>query len=147
MPVSPFLNNLCGVLLHFCSHAFALSADIEKAFLHVQLHPDDRNFTRFLWLSNTDKSTDKLLKYRCAVVPFGSSSSPFMLAAVPDLHLSKSSSPVAANMKQNIYVDNILSGCGTEDKLLTYYKLSQQHMSQANFNLRSWSLNSLVSKQ
>ena len=45
-------------------------------------------------------------------------------------------------MKQNIYVDNILSGCNTEDKLLTYYKLSQQHMSQANFNLRSWSSNS-----
>ena len=43
----PFLNNLCGILLRFRSHAFAISTDIEKAFLHVKLHPDDRNFTRF----------------------------------------------------------------------------------------------------
>ena len=120
MPVPPFLNNLCGVLLLFRSHVFALLTDIEKAFLNVV-----KNFTRFLWLSSTDKSTDKLLTYRFAVVSFGASSSPFMLAAMLDLHLSKTSSPVAADMKQNIYVDNILSGCGTEDELLTYYKLSQ----------------------
>ena len=55
-----------------------------------------------------DDSTDKFLTYRFTVVPFGSSSSPFMLAAVLDLHLSKVTSPVAADMKENIYVDNIL---------------------------------------
>ena len=140
-PVSPFLNNLCGVLLHFCNHAFALSTDIEKAFLHVKLHPDDRNLLNS-YGHQTQISQQISCTYHFAVVPFGSSSSPFMLAAVLDLHLSKSSSPFAADMKQNIYVGNILSGCSTEDKLLKYYKLSQQHMSQANFNLRSWSSNS-----
>ena len=65
-----------------------------------------------------------------------------MLAAVLDLHLSKVASPVAADMKENIYVDNILSGCNTEDELLTYYKHSREFMSQANFNLRSWLSNS-----
>ena len=44
----PFLNNLCSILLRFRLHAFALSTDIEKAFLHVKLHSADRNFTRFL---------------------------------------------------------------------------------------------------
>ena len=48
-----------------------------------------------------------------------------MLATVLDLHLSKVVSPVAADMKENIYIDNILSGCNTEDELLTYYKQSQ----------------------
>jgi len=73
---------------------------------------------------------------------FGSSSSPFMLAAVLDLHFSKSTSPVALDLKANIYVDNILSGCNTEEELLAYYKHSCELMSQANFNLRSWSSNS-----
>ena len=95
----PFLNNLCGILLRFRSHAFALSTDIEKAFLHVKLHSEDRNFTRFLWLPSLDASPDEFLTYRFTVVPFGSSSSPFMLAAVLDLHLSKVVSPVAADMK------------------------------------------------
>ena len=65
-----------------------------------------------------------------------------MLAAVLDLHLSKVVSPVALDMKDNIYIDNILSGCNTEEELLTYYKHSCELMSQANLNLWSWSSSS-----
>ena len=65
-----------------------------------------------------------------------------MLPAVLDLHLSRVSSPTPVDRKENIYVDNILSGCNTGDDLLTYYKQSREFMSQANFNLRSWSSNS-----
>ena len=137
----PFLNNLCGILIRFRCHVFALSTDIEKAFLHVKLHPDDRNFTRFLWTPPSENS-DKFATYRFTVVPFGSSSSPFMLAAVLDLRLSKVGTPVAEDMKENMYVDNILSGCNTEDELQVYYKESRDLMNQANFNLRSWSSNS-----
>ena len=43
----PLLNNLYSILLRFHLHIYALSTDIEKAFLHVRLHEDDRNFTRF----------------------------------------------------------------------------------------------------
>ena len=111
---------MCGILLRFCSHAFAFSTDIEKAFLHVKLHPDDRNFTRFLWPPSLEDPTDKFITYNFTVVPFGLSSSPFILAAVLDLHLSEVASPVAVDMKENIYFDNILSGCNTEDELLTY---------------------------
>ena len=39
-----------------------------------------------------------------------------MLAAVLDLHLSKGNSPISQDMKENTYVDNILSGCKTEDE-------------------------------
>ena len=59
--------------------------------------------------------------HRFAVVPFGASSSPFMLGAVLDLHLSKSPLQVAADMRNNIYVDNILSRCSTEEELMSYY--------------------------
>ena len=65
-----------------------------------------------------------------------------MLAAVLDLHLTKVGSQVAQDLKENMYVDNILSGCSTEDELEVYYKQSQELMSQANFNLHSWSSNS-----
>jgi len=33
----------------------------------------------------------------------------------------------------------LMSGCNTEDELELYYKKSRKLMSQANFNLRSWS--------
>ena len=138
----PFLNNRCAILLRFRVHAFGLSTDIEKAFLHIKLHPSDRNFTRFLWPSDLESPDTEFQTYRFTVVPFGASSSPFMLGAVLDLHLSKSHLQVAADMRNNIYVDNILSGCSTEEELLTYYHQSRGLMSQAKFNLRSWSTNS-----
>ena len=138
----PFLNNLCAILLRFRIHAFALSTDIEKAFLHVKLHPSDRNFTRFLWPSHLESNDIQFQTYRFTVVPFGASSSPFILGAVLDLHLSKSPLQVAADMRDNIYVDNILSGCNTEEELLAYYSQARDLMNQAKFNLRSWSTNS-----
>ena len=52
----PFLNNLCTILLRFRIHAFALSTDIEKAFLHVKLHSSGINFTRFLWPSHLESN-------------------------------------------------------------------------------------------
>ena len=143
----PFLNNLCAILLRFRIHAFALSTDIEKAFLHVKLHPSDRNFTRFLWPANLETPGLEMCTYRFAVVPFSSSSSPFMLGAVLNLHLSKFDTPVALDMRENVYVDNVLSGCNTEDELLVYYTQSRDIMSQAKFNLRSWSTNSHQLKQ
>ena len=76
------------------------------------------------------------------MIPFGASSSPFILGAVLNLHLSKFPNPIAEDMQDNIYVDNILSGCSTEEELLTYYSQSRDLMNQAKFNLRSWSTNS-----
>ena len=32
-----FLNNMCGILLHFRTHKYGISTDIEKTFLHVTL--------------------------------------------------------------------------------------------------------------
>ena len=89
------MNNLCAILLRFRTHAFALSTDIEKAFLHVKLHPSDRNFTRFLWPSDLQSSDNELRTYRFTVVPIGASSSPFMLGAVLNLHLSRIPNPIA----------------------------------------------------
>ena len=137
----PFLNVLCAILLRFRDYVFAFSTDIEKAFLHVKLHESDRNFTRFLWPESPETPDSNFQVYRFKVVPFGSSSSPFMLGAVLNLHLSKFQSHIANDMKKNIYVDNILSGCNTEKEIITYYIQARKIMSQAGFNLRSWSSN------
>jgi len=63
-------------------------------------------------------------------------------AATLDLHLSKFSSQVASNMKANLYVDNLVSGCDSEDEVIGYYKQARHIISAARFNLCSWSSNS-----
>jgi hypothetical protein len=63
--------------------------------------------------------------YRFCRVPFGIISSPFLLAAMIDLHLQKYRNPVAEKIRDNIYVDKLLTGADTKDKLKELYHESK----------------------
>ena len=138
----PFQNEICSIILRFRFHTIALSTDIEKAFLHVNLNEADRDYTRFLWLSIPSDPESVFQTYRFKSVLFVSASSPFILNAVLSYHLDQFKSPVAADMKRNLYVDNIISGVSSESLATEYYTETRSIMLQAKFNLRSWTSNS-----
>ena len=115
---------------------------MEKAFLHIWLHKDDRDCTRFLWLSNPSDPESELQTYIFKVVLFGAVCSLFMLNAVLHNHLSKYKSSAAHDMLTNLYVDNIVTGCQSTDEAIQYYHNARSIMKEAHFNLRSWASNS-----
>jgi len=100
---SPCNNNLCILPVHFRSHSFGLSKDIEKAFLHLRLHPQDRNYTHFFWLTDSTDPSSPLCVYCLTVMPFGATSSPFMLNAILQYHLKQYNTPVSNDMLSNLY--------------------------------------------
>ena len=83
----PCCNDLCAILLCLRSHRVGISTDIAKVFLHIQLHPDDRNFTCFYWIED---HLSRFLKSVCSeycysrfkVIPFGATSSSFIQNSV-----------------------------------------------------------------
>jgi len=87
-PGPPLLNDLTGILLPFRRHKNAITTDIEKAFLHVNLDQADRDATQFYWLSNTDDPESELIMYGFKSVMFGATSSPFILNATLNKHLT-----------------------------------------------------------
>ena len=141
-PGPTLLNDLCSIILRFRVHNYGFATDIEKAFLHIRLHPDDRDYTRFLWLSNPSDPNSHLLTYRFQTVLFGATSSPFILNAVLRHHLQQYQTNVADDIKHDLYVDNIIFGCSSEEAATQYYRQSRQIMKEAKFNLRSWASNS-----
>jgi len=136
------LIDVCAILLSFHLHKYALSTDIEKAFLHVKLDVQDRDYTRFLWTSNIDDPESEFTTYRFKVVLFGSTSSPFVLSATLHHHLDQYTSQISSDIKRNLYTDNVISGCQTEEDILSYYITTRAIMANAHFNLRSWASNS-----
>ena len=141
-PGPPFLNDLCAILIRFRLHNIAFSSDIEKAFLHVHLDKADRNFTRFLWLSNPADPHSPFVTFRFKVVLFGATCSPFMLNAAITYHLEQNESMTSTDLIRNLYVDNVVSGCHSEEAAVDYFIQSRSILGKANFNLRSWASNS-----
>ena len=132
---------MLAILLRFRTHKYGIVTDIEKAFHHLNLHVEDREYTRFLWLSDPTDLDSPFITYRFTAVPFGTTSSPFMLNATIQYHLEHFNSPVSLDMKKNMYVDNVISGADTEKSAVNYYHEGRTIMNDAKFNLRSWASN------
>ena len=98
---TPCDNDLCALLVRFRSHCFGLSTDIER-LSYMAAASDDRDYTRFFWLSDSTDPSSPLCVYRFKVVPFGATSSPFMLNAVLQYHLKQYNTPVSNDMLRNL---------------------------------------------
>ena len=107
------LHDLFGILLRFRVKKVALVADIEKYFLQIGLQPNQRDFTRFLWLKDLENSSvdsDNFEEYRFCRVPFGIFSSSFLLGATVESHLDSYDSELAKKLKDDIFVNNVVTG-------------------------------------
>ncbi|CAC5409719.1 unnamed protein product [Mytilus coruscus] len=77
----PVMNDITGILMRFRAKKYATTADLEKAFLQIQLDEKDRDATRFLWLSDPADTPIPLITYRFKSVLFGATCSSFILSA------------------------------------------------------------------
>ena len=139
-PGPTMLKDLTGILLRFRLNKTAIVADIEKAFLQIGLLEDAKDMTRFFWLKNKGRLTveNNVQVYRFNRVPFGIIDSPFLLAATLDHHLKNYENPTAETMRENIYVDNVITGKDTIREAVNFYTEAKQIFSKASMNLRDW---------
>ena len=139
------MQHLEGMLLKFRLHRIAFTAEIEKAFLQIELNTEDRDATRFLWLKDVNRSAndpDNLINYRFCRVLFGAAPSPYLLNVTIQHHLANEGDWVSKDLPQSIYMDNVVTGTDTETEALQYYTSSRSMFNKANMNLRQWSSNS-----
>ena len=139
------IQRLQNMLLTFRSHKIAFTADVEKAFLQIELNTQDRDATRFLWLKDIDKSAnnpDNLVVYRFCRVLLGAAPSPCLLNATIQRHLIKQDDWISKALQRSIYMDNVLTGTDTIPEALQYYTSSRNCFQKAGMNLRQWTSNS-----
>ncbi|KRZ54455.1 hypothetical protein T02_315 [Trichinella nativa] len=79
---------LMGILLRFRRIRVGLQADIEKMYLQVDLHPEDRDACRFLWRDGRGGKAPR--EHRLTRVCFGLTSSAFLAIQTIRTHAEKS---------------------------------------------------------
>ena len=136
-----FDQRILDILLRFRTHKVALTADIEKAFLMVSISEKDRDVLRFLWINDLTCEDPRVCVYRFTRVTFGVSSSPFLLNATIQHHLHKYSSShpeLVEKLRCSVYVDDIVTGAGSEEEAHLLYLDSKSLMKDGGFNLRKF---------
>lgn len=134
----PSLNPLLvEVLIRFRRWKVALTADITKAFLQINVRKEDRDVHRFLWNINGNIHTMRFVR-----VPFGNKSSPFLLNATLKHHLKGfPDSEVITELNENMYVDDWLSGADSAEEACVKFNEARSVLSKASMSLSKWKSN------
>ena len=138
------LEDMPALLLRFRIKRIGIIADIEKPFLQVGLQELDRDVTRFLWRKDTKTKEihNNIETYRFTRIPFGIIFSPFLLENTIQNHLGEYNSAIASKIKDDIYVDNLVTGTDCEEDAINLYTELKQIFQNASMNLREWISNS-----
>ncbi|KAK4324412.1 hypothetical protein Pmani_004972 [Petrolisthes manimaculis] len=131
------IPDLVEILLRFRRWNIALTADITKAFLQIGVQPSDQDVHRFLW-----QCGDMVRAMKFVRVPFGNTSSPFLLNATLKHHLN--SYPVSITvqeLQENLYVDDWLSGADTVEEASKMFNEAQNILLDAGMTLSKWHSN------
>src|SRR5678816_4381693 len=132
------ITDLTKILLKIRLRRYATSSDIEKAFLAIRLRLEDRDSTRFLWLTDPSDPRSPLVTYRFTSVLFGATCSPFLLAACIQHHVRNSDTDYEDVILNQIYVDNLFGTFDTEAGVEDFFLQSRSLFEKAGLNLREW---------
>ena len=138
------IEQIPPIIMRFRRERIGVVADIKRAFLQIAVAKKDRDFLRFVWWENFAERKIKVFRH-CRIV-FGLNCSPFLLAAVLNLHLEECPAEIketAEAMRKSFYVDNCVTSVPSEGKLLKFIQDSQQLLASACFELRGWEHSSL----
>ena len=123
----------------------AWTADITKAFLQIELTEEDSHAVRFLWVENPEDPQSPIIEYRWLRVPFGLTSSPFILRAVilKHLRLYEDRYPdTVRQLREQLYVDDWIGGAKNLKLGIKTIKEARIIFSDAHMELRKWTTNS-----
>ena len=126
-------------LIRFRIHKYVLTADIEKMYRQILIHPDDRKFQRIFWYHE-----NQIRVYEVNTVTFGVSSAPFLaIRTIKQLADDEGTTLEIGSktLKNDLYVDDLLTGANSVEELLQIRNESIEILSRGGFPIRQWGSN------
>lgn len=132
---------LLSIVLNFRLHQYVMTADIEKMYRQIVVHPDDRPLQQILWRQH---ESDPIKPYLLNTVTYGTSCAPFLATRTLNQLAEDEGKdfPLAVPaINQSFYVDDLLTGSDSLETLIETSKQLISLLGRAGFALRKWSAN------
>lgn len=134
-------EDIFSLITRFRRHKYGLSADIEKMYRQILVHPEHRDYQRIIWRWDANKPMDH---YRLNTVTYGTTAGSFLairaLQEVANRH--QDNFPRAAEIIRNdFYVDDLMTGSGSVKDLKEIQRQLNHVLSSHSLNLRKWTSN------
>lgn len=132
---------LVTIVINFRRPKYAVTADIEKMFRQILVHPMDRRFQQILWRSSP---VEPVRIYQLKTVTYGLASSPFHATRVLNQLATDEGDhfPLAVPVIwEGTYVDDILTGHDNLNTLAETCRQLMQMLNLAGFVPRKWATN------
>ncbi|GFT81506.1 DUF1758 domain-containing protein [Trichonephila clavipes] len=117
----------------------AFAADIEKMYRQILISDEDCKYQRIVWRATP---SDSLKSFELQTITYGTSCAPFLaLRTLQQLYQDEEQNfPLAAKIaRENIYIDDLLSGADTEVEAKSIIIEIQNLLKLDGFILRKWS--------
>ncbi|XP_036147416.1 uncharacterized protein LOC118647173 [Monomorium pharaonis] len=132
-------DSLFEHLVRFRVHEYVMTADIEKMYRQIWVHPEDRKYQKLIWLHEGQART-----FQLNTVTFGVSSAPFLaIRTIKQLAIDENVNfPLGSEiLKRDLYVDDLLTGAKTLKELIQIRDETVQILKRGGFNIRQWASN------
>jgi len=133
-------NDLFDVLIWFRRFNCVFTADIEKMYRQIQVHPDDGKFQRILWKDDRGE----LRTYELRTVTYGLGCAPFLaLRAVIQLINDEGHNYPEAipTLMKGRYVDDLFGGADSIEETIMLAQQVNQLCMAGGFPLQKWASN------
>lgn len=134
-------DELVCLILRFRFYSSVLTADIEKMYRQILVHPDDRHFQKIIWRNDKSQS---LKIYVLNTVTYGTKSASFSAARTLKRLASdtRDKFPRAAEaLSEDFYMDDLITGTDSHDEAIILRDELLEATKQAGLNLRQWASN------
>ncbi|UYV73416.1 hypothetical protein LAZ67_10003104 [Cordylochernes scorpioides] len=125
----------------FRTYPVAITADIEKMYRQIKIHPEDADYQRILWRPSPE---EPVVDYRLLTVTYGTTSAPFLaMRTLQQLAEDEGQNyPEASRVTLNdFYVDDLLTGAQTIAEAKELIDQLTDLMKKGGFHLRKWNSN------
>lgn len=127
--------------MRFRLPAIVITADLQKMYRQILIHPNDRDYQRILWRSSP---SDPITEYKLNTVTYGQACAPFLvIRCVRQLAEEGAGEFGEASraLLNDLYVDDIITGVESESEAMSLISQLESLLNSGGFKAHKWRTN------